>query len=114
MRLRSLALLAASAVVLIFVEGCASSENIAPAVTPAMVSASRGASAETLNEGRRIFAGPCTTCHAPDPVSKYSLTEWHAAVDEMAPRTKLNAERRAALLAYIAAAKATDVVSSSR
>jgi mono/diheme cytochrome c family protein len=82
-------------------------------VTPAMVSAARGVSAETLNEGRRIFAGPCTACHAADPVSKYSLAEWRTAVDEMAPRAKLDPSRRAALFAYITAAKAADATRST-
>jgi mono/diheme cytochrome c family protein len=91
--------------IVIAIGGCASSGSIAPPVTPAMVSAASGASAEILNEGRRIFAGPCTACHAPDPVSRYSLVEWRAVVDEMAPRTKLDAGRRGALLAYISAAK---------
>ncbi len=108
MRLRLLALVAASAVIMIAAGGCASSVGIAPAVTPAMVSAARGVPAETLEEGRRIFAGPCTSCHAADPVSRYSLAQWEAAVDEMAPRTKLDPSRRAALLAYITAAKTTE------
>ena len=92
--------------------GCASTGSVAPPVTPAMVSAAGGASAATLEEGRRIFAGPCTACHVADPVSRYSLAEWRAAVDEMAPRTKLDPTRRAALLAYIAAAKATAVAAN--
>ena len=86
-------------------------DTIAPPVTPAMVSAAHGASAETLGEGRRIFTGACAACHAPDPMSKYSLSEWHNAVDDMAPRAKLNPARRAALLAYINAAKASGMAS---
>ena len=72
-----------------------------------MVSATHGASAESLNEGRRIFTGPCASCHAPDPMSKYSLSEWRATVEEMAPRAKLDVGRRTALLEYLTAAKAT-------
>ena len=91
--------------------GCASMDTVAPPVTPAMVSTARGASAEKLSEGRRIFTGACTACHAPDPMSKYSLSEWHDAVNDMAPRAKLSPARRAALLAYINAAKATATTS---
>ena len=58
----------------------------------------------TLNEGRRIFTGPCAACHAPDSVASRSLTEWRIAVDRMAPRSKLDAGERAALLAYLQAA----------
>ena len=86
-------------------------DTVAPPVTPAMVSAAHGTSAETLSEGRRIFTGACATCHAPDPLSKYSPSEWHDAVDDMAPRAKLNPARRAALLAYINAAKASGATS---
>ena len=98
-------LFAASAVIAIVVGGCALASSVAPPVTPAMISHAHGTSAETLNEGRRLFVGPCTACHAPDPIGKLTLPEWRAAVDKMAPRTKLNADRRAALLAFITAAK---------
>lgn len=107
MRRRLFNSLAVSAAVVLTVGGCASTGSIAPPVTPAMVGAARGASAETLEEGRRIFAGPCTACHVADPVSEYSPAEWHRVVEEMAPRTKLDPTRKAALLAYITAAHAT-------
>ena len=94
---RTLANIAASAALVL--GGCASLESIAPSVTPAM-----GSAAATLNEGRRIFTGPCAACHAPDPVASRPLAEWRIAVDRMAPRSKLDAAERAALLAYIAAA----------
>ena len=87
--------------------GCASLESVAPPVTPALVAASRGASAATLGEGRRIFTGACTACHSADPVGRFSTGEWHRIVGEMADRSKLDAARQSALLAYIAAAKAT-------
>ena len=51
------------------ITGCASLESVAPPVTAAVVGASGGASGATLEEGRRIFAGACTSCHAADPVS---------------------------------------------
>ncbi len=106
MRLRPSFLLAASAAITIAAGGCVSPGTIAPPVTPAMAVAAHGASVETLNEGRRIFVGPCASCHAPDPLEKRSLGEWRAAVDEMAPRAKLDVNRRTALLAYITAARA--------
>ncbi len=89
--------------VVLAIAGCASAGKIAPPVTPAMVSAAHGAPAETLNEGRRIFTGPCTACHAADPVTSRPSAEWRRIVDEMAPRTKLSPDRRAALLAYLLA-----------
>lgn len=104
------AALAATALV---ISGCASLQSVAPPVTAAVVGASGGASVATLEEGRRIFAGACTSCHAADPVSKYSATEWHAIVDDMAERTKLDGNRRAALLAYITAVKAAPAPATS-
>ncbi len=93
--------------------GCASLPSVAPPVTAALVSASGGASVATLEEGRRIFAGACTACHSADPVSTYTLAEWHDIVADMAPRTKLDETRRAALLAYIAAVKAAPAPAAS-
>ena len=107
MRDKRLFISAASLGTALVLGGCASSVLVvAPPVSPAMVTAAHGPSAESLNEGRRIFVGPCAACHAPDPIGKYSLSEWHTAIDEMAPRAKLSPDRRAALLAYVSAAKA--------
>ena len=85
--------------------GCAMTQNVAPPVTAAMVAASDGHSAEVLKEGRRLFAGRCTSCHAADPVASRSVAEWHRIVDDMADRSKLTAADRSALLAYISAAR---------
>lgn len=87
--------------------GCVSIEQIAPSVSPALVSASRGSDAATLGEGRRIFTGACTTCHAPYPVAKYTASEWRGIVADMSARTKLTPARESALLAYLAAARTT-------
>ena len=87
--------------------GCVSRETIAPPVTAALLGASHGSTAATLEEGRRIFTGACATCHAADPVAKHSTREWGRIVADMAGRTKLTPPREAALLAYLAAARAT-------
>ncbi|MEO8354009.1 MAG: hypothetical protein ABI680_19955 [Chthoniobacteraceae bacterium] len=97
--------LAACIAVALVIGGCAFTGNVAPPVTPALVGAGHGASAETLGEGRRIFTGKCSACHASDPVEKYSTAEWRAAVDKMAPRAKLSADERSTLLAYLMAVK---------
>ncbi len=89
--------------------GCAmlgSSEGVvAPAVTPAMLGSAGGVSFEKLNEGRKIFAGPCISCHQADPIQRYSLPEWEKVVDKMAGRAKLDESRRTVLLAYLRAAR---------
>jgi mono/diheme cytochrome c family protein len=87
------------------IAGCATQSNVAPPVTVALLGTSHGASLATLGEGRRIFVGPCARCHAPDALSRYSLGEWQASVEKMAPRAKLDPNAKAALLAYISAAK---------
>jgi mono/diheme cytochrome c family protein len=97
----------------VIIAGCASQGTVAPPVTTAMLGA-RGGTLETLTEGRRIFVGPCARCHAPDPLSRYGLTEWQASVDKMAPRAKLDASAKASLLAYIAAAKSAPAVTVQR
>ena len=101
-RVRSALLLAGAVVATL--AGCASPQTAAPAVTPVMLSQAKGASRATLEEGRGVFVGPCTSCHAPDPVGKFSVAEWHRAIDEMAPRAKLDGARKSALLAYVTAA----------
>lgn len=92
----------------LFLSSCATGTGgaaVAPPVTPALVAASHGASQASLEEGRRIFFGPCASCHAPDPVSKYTLARWEAIVADMAPKAKLKPPRHDALLAYLRAAK---------
>jgi mono/diheme cytochrome c family protein len=109
--------LAGSSIALAFgmaIAGCASQGNVAPPVTAAMLGTSRGGTLESLSEGRRIFVGPCARCHAPDPVGRYSLGEWQASVEKMAPRAKLGAPAKTALLAYIAAAKSAPVATPQR
>lgn len=87
--------------------GCANLANVAPSVTPAMVGASGGATAETLTTGRRIFTTQCTSCHNADPVAKHSFAEWRRIVGEMSARAKLSGAEEAALLAYLQAAPRT-------
>ena len=95
-----------AAIGVIALAGCASLENAAPPVTPALL-ATGGGSLQTLEEGRRIFTGACVACHSAEPVGKHSSAEWRSIVAEMAPRAKLTPARQSALLAYILAAKAT-------
>src|SRR3954471_3154740 len=101
---------ASCALAALFLAGCAISGGggaaVAPPVTPALVAASHGVPTGTLEQGRGVFLGACTSCHAPDPISKYSAARWEEIVGEMAPKAKLNPDRRAALLAYLRGAKA--------
>ena len=85
--------------------GCSTIQSsVAPPVTPAMIAVGGGASAHALERGREIYAGPCTSCHAADPVGKYTMVRWREIVGDMAERTELNAADKSALLAYLTAA----------
>ena len=96
-----------AAVCILTLNGCVQTQTVAPPVTSAMIGASHGATAATLEEGRRIFTGACTACHSASPVEKHAPEEWRSIVAQMAPRAKLDAARQSALLAYLAAARAT-------
>lgn len=54
-----------------------------------------------LARGRFIYVTKCTKCHSPEPVAKYSLTEWQKIMPEMVEETKLNAADAAAVTAYV-------------
>ena len=85
--------------------GCGTiNSSVAPPVTAAMIAVSGGASAQALERGREVYAGPCTSCHAADPVGKYTMVRWREIVGDMAERTELNASDKSALLAYLTAA----------
>lgn len=94
-----------SASIALVLGGCAAM-NVAPPVTPALMVASGGVSAATLKTGREVFGGRCTACHSAEPVGKHSVAEWRRIIAVMAPRAKLDAAQRSALLAYIEAARA--------
>jgi mono/diheme cytochrome c family protein len=84
--------------------GCVSMEQMAPPVSARMVAAG-GASMATLDSGRRLYTGRCTTCHSIDPVTKHSVDRWRAIIDEMAGEAKLSASEKSAVLAYVLAAR---------
>ncbi|MDQ6765541.1 MAG: hypothetical protein M3Z22_05505 [Verrucomicrobiota bacterium] len=88
--------------------GCGTTPSAkAPPVTAAM--ASRGhqqLDLATLNRGRSAFLSRCGHCHALPDLHEHPAADWPRLVAVMAPRSGLNADERAAVLAYIAAARA--------
>lgn len=84
--------------------GCVAIETLAPPVTPAMASTARSTAAD-LENGRRIYVGRCASCHAIDPVAKYTAARWRELIDDMADEAELNAMEKANLLAYLLAAR---------
>lgn len=86
----------------VFLGGCAS--NVPP-VSPQMATAV-GRPSSLLEHGRQLYAGPCTACHSPEPISQYSSAEWHRIMADMGDRAKLSAADREAVLAYVLAVHA--------
>ena len=89
--LRSLILLLAAACL---VAACATTEQLAPA-PPGVASAQ-------LTEGRRLYMTCAGSCHAPEPVLKYTRAEWLTKiVPVMSQEAKLSSQQVAALSEYL-------------
>jgi cytochrome c5 len=82
----------------LFVSAC---ETTAPA--PNRSGAAAEATTSSAPDGRRIYYGRCTPCHAADPVKDYTRSEWREIVADMAGRAKLSGPERSAVLAYVLA-----------
>ena len=59
----------------------------------------------TLERGRKIYATRCTECHVARPIAGQSVEQWRHVIDIMAPRAGLQPDDRAALEAYLVAAR---------
>lgn len=86
--------------------GCASTMTLFPPVTPGMTSSS-GKSQAMLQQGRQIYAGPCTSCHVAAPLTKFTPTEWVGIMKDMSERANLSPAQHEAVLAYVLAARPT-------
>ena len=62
-------------------------------------------SIETLDHGRKIYTTRCTECHVARSIGNYSIERWRYYVNIMAPRAGLEPSDRAALEAYLIAAR---------
>jgi trimethylamine-N-oxide reductase (cytochrome c) len=54
-----------------------------------------------VEQGRKLYYGRCTACHAPEPVKDYTRAEWATIIPDMADESNLKASQTAALRAYI-------------
>jgi mono/diheme cytochrome c family protein len=63
-----------------------------------------GKPAAVLEQGRRLYGGPCSSCHTPYPPANYSIAEWPHIVADMSERSKLSPAEHDAVLAYVLAA----------
>lgn len=88
----------AAAVAALLAGGCATTSDLAP-LTGAPAAGSG------VLEGRRIYLTCAGSCHAPEPVLKYSRAEWFGKhIPEMSQKAKLRSDQIAALESYIRAA----------
>jgi hypothetical protein len=87
-----------------FLNGCQTTESGAPTVDSLSLR-SRKIDLTTLEHGRSVFLRSCAECHQLQPIRKYSVSRWHEIVGIMAPRARLNSQDRAALEAYLVAAR---------
>lgn len=74
------------------------------AVAP-RVGEGRIADVATLDRGRKIYTTRCTECHVARPIAHYSVAQWHHYVGIMAPRAGLKPQDKAAVEAYVIAAR---------
>jgi cytochrome c5 len=54
-----------------------------------------------LCQGRRIYLTKCTRCHAPEPVLKYTRSEWDRIMPDMIGDTRLSAVDAEAVTRYV-------------
>ena len=93
---------------LLVIGGCETSPTVAfPTASAVAARAGAGQSADiaTLERGRKIYTTSCTECHVARPIANYSVVRWHHYVGIMAPRAGLESSDRAALEAYVVAAR---------
>ena len=93
---------------LLVIGGCETSPNAAfPPASAVAARAGTGQNADiaTLERGRKIYTTSCTECHVARPIANYSVARWRHYVEIMAPRAGLQPSDRAALEAYVVAAR---------
>jgi mono/diheme cytochrome c family protein len=98
-----------SAVCLALLGGCQAGPNVAfpTAQTLSGATAGQGGDISTLERGRKIYTTSCTECHVARTIAHYSPAQWQHYVGIMAPRAGLKPSDRAALEAYLLAARAS-------
>lgn len=99
-QVRLMALLVMSSA--LFLAGCQSLEQIAPPV--ALISARPSG---RMNLGRELYITKCTKCHAPEPIARYTESEWEKIVADMSVETKLTGEETTAVRDYVMAVLAS-------
>lgn len=84
--------------------GCKSTPKAVPTVAALNVA---GMDSAALERGRRIYLTDCARCHAPEPIGKYSIAEWHEIMPPMIELTKLDAQAAHDVNLYVMTARRT-------
>jgi mono/diheme cytochrome c family protein len=108
MKLRSAHLIGLGGVCLFTLGSCGTNPDAAfPTVhsVAAQTGAGQSTNIATLERGRKIYTTSCTECHVARPIGNYSVSQWHHYVGIMAPRAGLTPGDRAAVEAYVVAAR---------
>lgn len=66
-----------------------------------------GTTAQNLANGHALYIGTCTDCHRKKNIFAYSESRWKEIIDDMAPRSRLNAQQTEDLYRYVLSMKAT-------
>jgi len=96
------------ALCVLVIGGCETGPNAAfptASAVAAHAGAAQSADIATLERGRKIYTTSCTECHVARPIADYSVARWRHYVGIMAPRAGLQPSDRAALEAYVVAAR---------
>ena len=80
----------------LILSACQSLDQIAPPVTAADPSG-------RLHVGRDLYVTRCAKCHAPEPVTDYTKSEWEKIIVEMSEETNLTEPETEAVRAYVMA-----------
>lgn len=107
MELRPTAFLVLAALATFAVGGCKSgtAATFPTAAKIARTGPAQQSDMGTLEAGRRIYTTTCTECHVARPVAHSSTKQWRHRVDIMAPRAGLKPADKAAVEAYLVAAR---------
>ena len=97
----------------LIVAGCMTTRQLAPPVeditTAGMEAEGVGAHSfyETaaLTRGRDIYLTQCISCHAPEPIDRYTLDQWREILPDMAHEARLNESQISDLSTYVITAR---------
>ena len=107
MKIRPAQLLALGMFCLLALGSCETNPNAAfpTALAVATHAGGKNVDVSTLERGRKIYTTSCTECHVARTIAHYSVAQWRHYVSIMAPRAGLKPQDRAAVEAYVIAAR---------